>query len=103
MQLPVQSLTAFKNSNNNWEIDYTPTGGDAVSVNRITITGPVGSTLNLYIDNTLIDATLRGDLNSNELLVPHILRAGQQLRLVWSLGVGNPATATIFTSTLDKR
>lgn len=103
MQLPVQSLTAVKNSSGNWEIDYQRNGGDATVINRITITGPIGSTLNIYVDNTLIDATLRGDLNSNELLIPHVLHAGQVLRLVWSLGTGNPATATIFSSTQDRR
>lgn len=103
MQLPVQSLTGKLNSAGNWEIDYQGQGGDAIVINRITITGPIGSTLNLYVDNTLIDATLRGDLNSNELLIPHILYSGQMLRLVWSLGNGNPSTATIFSSTLDRR
>lgn len=64
---------------------------------RITITGPVGSTLNVYVDNTFVDTTPRGDINSAEYINPIILQRGQQLRLVWSVGTGTPTPqATLY-------
>ena len=97
--LPPVPLTAVKNSTGLWEIDWQVTTTVAVVLTKITITGPIGSTLNVYIDTTLIDATLRGDLNSNELIQPHVLFQGQMLRLIWSLGTGSAATATLMMQT----
>lgn len=97
MELPIETFTGYINANGTWQIDFTPNYA-AVIVTRIIIMGPVGSSLNVYIGTTLVDATLRGDINSNELLQPVSIAAGNTLSLVWSLGTGNPATATIFTS-----
>lgn len=94
--LPLVPLTAYLNANNQWQIDYQIARTDPVILVKIIITGPIGSTCNVYIDNTLIDVTLRGDLNSNELLQPHIIWQGQTFSLIWSSGNGSPATATLM-------
>lgn len=82
-----------------WEIDWTASTSVDVIITKIVITGPLGSRIYVYIDNTMIDVALRGDVNSNELLNPHVLKAGQTLRLVWTLGTGSPATATLMMRT----
>lgn len=79
-----------------WEIDYQIPWTNPVILTKIVITGPLGSTCKVYIDNTLVDITLRGDLNSNELVQPHVVMQGQTIKLIWSLGNGSPATATLM-------
>lgn len=96
--LPSIPLTA-KLVNGVWEIDWQVSTTVAVVLTKIIITGPIGSTCSVYLDTTLIDVTLRGDLNSNELLQPLVVMQGQTLKLVWSLGSGNPATATLMMQT----
>lgn len=100
--LPNVSLVAVKNSAGNWEIDYSPNRSVAIVLTKIVITGPLGSTLSIYLDNVLIDVTLRGDINSNELLLPHVIHAGQTLKLLWSLGNGSPATATLMMKSFQE-
>lgn len=99
MQLPIQTLTATKNSSGNWEIDYQIIR-DTTMITKIIIAGPVGSSINIYRNQTLVDTSLRGDQNANELLVPLVLYSGEMLRLVWTLGTGNAATATIMSQTV---
>lgn len=77
-----------------YEIDF-PTENYARYIRRIAIVGPYPSSLNVYIDNTLIDTTPRGDQNSSEYFVGVYLAQGQQLRLVWSVGTGRIPEATL--------
>ena len=95
MQLAPAILTATKNSNGKWQIDYQIPRVQ-VLVSKLIITGPPGSTVNVYRNYTAIDVSARGDLNSNEFLIPLEMNPGETLTLIWSLGTGNPATATII-------
>lgn len=99
MQLPTEIKTAVLNSNGTWEIDYQ-NFRQQVMITKIIITGPLGSGISIYNNNTLVDTSLRGDQNANELLVPLVMQPGDILRLIWTLGIGNPATATIMLQTL---
>ena len=73
-----------------------PTDNIPRIVRRIAITGPSGSSCNVYVDNTLVDATPRGDINSWESAVGIYLPAGSQLRLVWNVGTGAIPNATLI-------
>lgn len=93
------SLTASLNSAGTWEIDYQVTNTVAIVLTKMVIKGPVGSRMDFYIDNVLHDTTLRGDVNSNELLQPLIVWQGQMITLIWTLGNGTAPTATLFMQT----
>lgn len=100
MKLADQVLTATKNSAGNWQIDYYITR-QRVMITKIIIQGPLGSGISIYNNNTLVDTSLRGDQNANELLVPLTMNPGDNLSLRWTLGIGNAATATIMSQTLN--
>lgn len=77
-----------------YEIDF-PTENQQRFIRRIAIQGPYPSTCTVYIDNTFMDVTPRGDQNSAEYFVGVFLAAGSQLRLVWNVGTGKIPIATL--------
>lgn len=79
-----------------WEIDFGPYNTNRV-VEAISLQGPIGSSVTVYIDTIFYDITPRGDANRADYPNPIPLAKGRQLRLVWNAGTGS-ALATLQMS-----
>lgn len=64
-------------------------------IKHISIRGPSGSSLELWIDNTFRDATPRGDLNSWDPAQPLPMKPGQSMFIYWNVGTGTRPQATL--------
>jgi hypothetical protein len=72
---------------------------NAIEVYHISLTGPAGSTLQMFIDRTFYDTTPRGDLNSYDPTNPLILRGGQELNFFWNSSATPVPSVTIWIRT----
>jgi len=72
-----------------WEIDFPPVN-QARELQWITLTGPSGSTVKVFLNTIFLDTTPRGDFNRADYYKGIPIAAGQQLRIVWSVGTGTP-------------
>lgn len=75
-----------------YEIDFDEYRTDRV-IQWISLTGPTGSTVSVFINTIFVDTTARGDFNRADYYSGMPLARGQQLRLIWSVGTGLPIPA----------
>jgi len=83
-----------------WVIEYTPyeinVGSGACEMYHLTVKGPTGSQLQVYVNQTFWEITNRGDINSwdssNALYIP----GGQSLLMYWDSAATPAPTATIW-------
>lgn len=61
--------------------------------------GPVGSTVGVFFDATMVDTTPYGPQNQQEYSQPKTLYKGTTMRIVWSAGTGTAPSATIDYTT----
>lgn len=79
-----------------------PARGYARELIRVSIQGPQGSTVSVYVGppsaSQVVTNTTRGDLNTYEApsSSPIVIPAGMELNVVWSTGSGT-ARATFYT------
>lgn len=65
-------------------------------VYHIAISGPAGSSFQLFIDNTFYDYVVRGDVNSWDPSQPMHVRPGQSLYFYWNTASTPAPTVSIF-------
>lgn len=87
--------------NGNWVVTFdpkiiaVPTGG--FEVYHLALKGPLGSSMQMYVDRTFYDITNHGDVNSwdpNNTL--HLIGGGQTLYLYWNSAVLPVPAVTIY-------
>lgn len=88
MWFPIDTQSATV-QNTVYEIDFGPYNTDRL-LNWITLKGPAGSNVQVYIDTVFMDITFHGDFNRADYYKGIPIARGRQLRLVWSVGTGNP-------------
>jgi hypothetical protein len=81
-----------------YEIDFDALKVDSV-IQSIALTGPAGSTVSVYIENTFVDTTPRGDFNRADYYAGIPVPRGLRVRLVWSVGSGAPVPSASITAT----
>jgi hypothetical protein len=64
-------------------------------IRHISITGPAGSSLQIYVDTTFLDTTPRGDLNSWDPAQPLPVIPGQSLYFYWDASTGSIPNVTL--------
>lgn len=90
----------------NWTVTFTPQIINvqvACEVHHIAISGPAGSSFQVYQDTTFYDYVARGDINSFDPSQPMPLNPGQTLYFYWNSALSPAPNVTIFlraTSTL---
>lgn len=84
----------------NYSALFTPQvlafSANLVQCYHIALTGPAGSELRVYIDNSFYEVTERGDLNSYDPSNPLLLRGGQTLAFHWNTGTGTAPFVTTW-------
>lgn len=70
-------------------------------ITYISITGPAGSTMRVFRDNTFRGATVRGDLNEWDPAQPMFVMPGQAVSFYWSTGTGTIPIVTLECHTDD--
>ena len=69
------------------------------SLYAISLQGPPGSTLQIFLNNAFFDNTARGDLNTANYLGGRIIPKNGVLKLQWNVGAGTPIpSASIYTT-----
>ncbi len=83
-----------------WSVTFDPAilamSTNLFEVYHMTVQGPAGSSLQVYVDTTFYDATSSGDLNSwdpNQVL---IMRGGQSLYFYWNSSSTPQPVVTIW-------
>jgi hypothetical protein len=76
-------------------------GYNEFEVYHISLRGPSGSTLDLYVNTTFYDTTPRGDINSWDGNNPIHMFGGQTLNFYWSAGGTTPPQVTVWCRTLS--
>lgn len=77
-----------------WEIDFASSNRDRVLV-WISLRGPTLSTVDVYLDTTFLDTTVRGDFNRADYFSGIPIAKGRILRLIWNVGTGSAPKASI--------
>jgi len=87
--------------NGNWVVTFDPqilaVSTGSFEVYHMALKGPLGSSLQVFIDRTFYDITDHGDVNSwdpNETL--HLVGGGQTLYLYWNSGLAPAPMVTIW-------
>lgn len=70
-------------------------------IKHMSIQGPAGSSLLLYVDTTFIDTTPRGDLNSWDPAQPLPMMPGQSLIFYWNVATGAAPVVNVDCYTLE--
>jgi hypothetical protein len=64
----------------------------------ISLTGPAGSSVQLFLNSLPFDNTPRGDINTADYGTGKVIPKGGILKLVWSVGTGTPVpSCAIYT------
>jgi len=67
----------------------------------ISLQGPAGSSLQIFLNGSFFDNTPRGDLNTANYFGNRQIPKNAVLKLVWSVGTGTPVpSASIYTQRL---
>lgn len=84
------------NINGQWTVTFKTTP-QARAISRIVISGGPQVTVNVYIDEILVDTTPNGNVNSAEYYQPLDLPAGSICKLTWASASGAAPIGTLFT------
>lgn len=98
MWFPIDTVAA-KIVNGFYEVDFDPDGNSDRVCQWLTILGPAGSAVNVYLDTIFVDTTARGDFNRADYYKGIPIARGRQLRLVWNVGTGTPVPTASMGST----
>lgn len=63
---------------------------------HISLTGPAGSSFQIYVNQVFYDNVLHGDVNSWNPPQPMILRPGDSVNFYWSTATAPPPLVSIF-------
>jgi hypothetical protein len=104
-----QATGALSNDNTNpfgnglYAVAFTPQifafSANEFEVYHISLTGPAGSQLRVYVNSTFYDTTVRGDLNSWDPSNPLHMYGGQTLFFYWNAGTGSVPFVTVWCRT----
>lgn len=71
-----------------WSIEFTPAilaiSSASVEVYHMSVRGPTGSSMDVYVNQTFYDTTVRGDINSWDANNALFLRGGESLIFYWN-------------------
>jgi hypothetical protein len=68
----------------------------ACEVYHIAVTGPAGSTFQIWLDTTFYDNVARGDINSWDPAQPMSVTPGTTIYFYYNMGVGTVPKVTLF-------
>jgi hypothetical protein len=71
-------------------------GTNPFEIYHISVRGPVGSTLEVWIDQTFYSATPRGDINEYDPTHPIQMNGGQTLYFFWNVGGATSPLVTVW-------
>jgi len=94
MWFPIDTAVGKVNQDGNYEIQFSSSNRDRV-LQWISLTGPSGSTVLVYLDTIFMDTTVRGDFNRADYMAGIPIAKGRILRLVWNVGTGGAPNASI--------
>lgn len=105
--LGAKSVTGVKDKANPlgtgfWTCAFTP---ERVGVRvpyhvyHIAISGPVGSSFQVYVDTTFYDYVARGDINSWDPSQPMVVYPGQTVSFYWNTAAGSAPQVSMHCST----
>lgn len=83
----------------NWTVTFTPQDlatQQHTQIHHIAISGPPGSSFQVYIDTTFYDYVARGDVNSWDPSQTMPVQAGQTLYFYWNSAVTPAPKVTVF-------
>lgn len=86
-----------------WVIQFTPEifalGANAFEVYHMALLGPSGSEVDVYINRTFYDTTVRGDKNSWDANSPLYMIGGQTLNFFWNSAKTPAPKVTLWMQT----
>lgn len=89
--------------NGMWSVTFDPKifaiATNEFEVYHIALTGPVGTTLQVWVDRTFYEVTQHGDVNSWDPNHPLHMNGGQSLYFYWNSGIAPAPFVTVYLQT----